>query len=60
MGRLEWNDRYKIGVDFIDKEHQTLFSTMNKLLKISESEEKSEWACREGGKIFKKSYHGAL
>lgn len=53
MGRLEWNDRYKIGVDFIDKEHQTLFSTMNKLLKISESEDKSEWACREGVKYLK-------
>lgn len=53
MGRLEWSNRYKIGVDFIDKEHQTLFSTMNKLLAISESEAKSEWACREGVKYLK-------
>lgn len=53
MGRLEWSNRYKIGVDFIDKEHQTLFSTMNKLLAISESEDKSEWACREGVKYLK-------
>lgn len=53
MKNLEWNDRYKIGVDFIDKEHQTLFSTVNKLLKIIEGEEKSEWACREGVKYLK-------
>lgn len=53
MKKLEWNDRYKIGVDFIDKEHQMLFSTMNKLLMISESEDKTEWACREGVKYLK-------
>lgn len=53
MKHLEWHDRYKIGVDFIDKEHQQLFLTMNKLLTISESEEKTEWACREGVKFLK-------
>ncbi|MCM1091277.1 MAG: response regulator [Muribaculum sp.] len=53
MRHLEWDDRYIINVDFIDKEHQTLFTTMNKLLKIIESEEKSEWACREGIKYLK-------
>ncbi|MDE6640910.1 MAG: response regulator [Acetatifactor sp.] len=53
MRHLEWNDRYKINVKLLDKEHQTLFTTMNKLLKIIESEEKSEWACREGVKYLK-------
>lgn len=53
MNQIVWDDNYKIGVDFIDKEHQTLFSTMNKLLKISENEEKSEWVCREGVKYLK-------
>ena len=53
MNHIEWNDRYKIGVDFIDKEHKLLFSTMNKLLRISENEEKSEWVCREGVKYLK-------
>lgn len=48
-----WRDSYKIGVDFIDREHKQLFSTMNKLLKISEDEEKSEWVCREGAKYLK-------
>ena len=53
MSHIEWNDSYKIGVDFIDKEHQQLFSMMNRLLRISENEQKSEWVCREGVKYLK-------
>ncbi len=53
MNQIVWKDYYKIGVDFIDKEHQSLFSTMNKLIKISENENKSEWVCREGVKYLK-------
>lgn len=53
MKQIVWNDRYKIGVDFIDKDHKLLFSTMNKLLQISEDEEKNEWVCREGVKFLK-------
>lgn len=53
MERIVWRENYKIGVDFIDKEHKQLFSTMAKLLTISESEDKSEWACREGVKYLK-------
>ena len=53
MNHIEWDDSYEIGVDFIDKEHRLLFSRMNKLLKLSETEEKSEWACREGVKYLK-------
>lgn len=53
MEHIAWNDDYKIGVDFVDKEHKQLFSTINKLLTISESEDKSEWACREGVKYLK-------
>ena len=53
MNQVAWNDRYKIGVDFIDREHKLLLSTMDKLLKMSEDEEKSEWACREGVKYLK-------
>lgn len=53
MNQIVWKDSYKIGVDFIDKEHQVLFSTMNKLLTLSENEEKSEWVCREGVKYIK-------
>lgn len=53
MSHIAWDKSYEIGVDFIDKEHQVLFSTMNKLLNLSESEEKSEWVCREGIKYLK-------
>lgn len=51
--QIKWNDRYKLGVDFIDKEHKLLFSTMDRLLSLSENEEKTEWACREGVKYLK-------
>lgn len=53
MNQVVWKDSYKIGVDFIDKEHKELFARMNKLLKLSENAEKSEWACREGVKYIK-------
>lgn len=53
MSHIVWNDSYDIGVDFIDKEHQVLFSTMNKLMSLSEREEKSEHVCREGIKYLK-------
>lgn len=53
MSHIAWDDSYAIGVDFIDKEHQVLFSTMNKLLSLSEREEKSEHVCREGIKYLK-------
>lgn len=53
MKQIVWRDDYCIGVDFIDKEHKQLFSTMNKLLRISAEEDKSEWVCREGVKYLK-------
>ena len=53
MSQIAWKDSYKMGVDFLDKEHQLLFSTMNKLHKIIENEEKSEWVCREGVKYLR-------
>lgn len=52
MKQIAWSDKYKMGIDFIDKEHKQLFSTMNKLLKIIE-EGKGEWACQEGVKYLK-------
>lgn len=53
MSHIVWDESYKIGVEFIDKEHQILFSTMNKLMSLSEREEKSEYVCREGIKYLK-------
>lgn len=42
VNKIVWNKRYEINVDFIDKEHKQLFSTINKLLTLSENEDKSE------------------
>lgn len=53
VNKIVWNKRYEINVDFIDKEHKQLFSTINKLLTLSENEDKSEWVCREGVKYLK-------
>lgn len=53
MERIVWHDSYNMDVDFLDREHKSLFSTMNKLLRISENEEKSEWVCQEGAKYLK-------
>ena len=51
--KLEWQERFNIGVDVIDKEHQRLFSTMSKLVEISQHEKKSQWACKEAIKYFR-------
>lgn len=53
MRQITWNDGYEMGVDFIDRDHKILFKTMNKLLKILEDGDKSEWVCREGVKFLK-------
>lgn len=53
MKTIAWNRRFELGVDFIDKEHKQLFATINKLLTLSENEEKREWVCKEGIKFLK-------
>lgn len=53
MKAIVWNKRYELGVDFIDKEHKQLFSTLNKLLTLSENKDKREWVCKEGIKFLK-------
>lgn len=53
MDQVVWHDKYKINVESIDKEHKKLFSTMNRLLRIIQEENKSEWGCREGVKYLK-------
>ena len=51
--QLVWDEKYNIGVDIIDKEHQRLFRIINKLFTFGEEEKKSKWACLEGIKYFK-------
>ncbi|MCM1258771.1 MAG: response regulator [Roseburia sp.] len=51
--RIVWQNRYNIGVDFIDKEHRKLFSIINKLFEYGENDEKTQWVIQEGIKYFK-------
>lgn len=53
MNELEWNERFNIGVEVIDKAHKRLFSIVRKLVDLNEEEEKRRWACEEGIKYFK-------
>lgn len=50
-----WNNRYNVGVDFIDSAHQKLFSVIHQLKSIVDLDdsEKSTWACSETIKFFK-------
>ena len=51
--QLEWQDRFNIGVELIDREHRKLFIVINKLLEFRNQDGKSQWVCQEGIKYFK-------
>ena len=51
--QLTWQERFNIGVDYIDKEHQKLFGIMSKMIRFGEQPEKHQWICDEGIKFFK-------
>lgn len=51
--RLIWQDRFNIGVSFIDEEHKKLFSILNRLFEYRKQEAKGQWVCEEGIKYFK-------
>lgn len=53
MEAVKWNDRFKLGVEVIDRAHQNLFSIVNKLIALNEDTAKQPHACREGIKYFK-------
>lgn len=50
---LEWNERFNIGVEKVDKAHRRLFSIVHKLMVLSEDEKKRKWASAEAIKFFK-------
>lgn len=53
--KLMWQDRYNTGVDFIDEEHKKIFNIVNKMLiSVETPGGKSQWACQEGIKYFKR------
>lgn len=53
MSMVEWDNRFNIGVEVVDKAHQRLFSIIRKMIKLNEDEEKQRHACRETIKYFK-------
>ena len=53
MKSAEWNERYNIGVESVDKAHRRLFSIVRKISTLTEDEEKNKWSCMEGIKYLK-------
>lgn len=49
----EWDKRFNIGVESIDKAHRKLFSIVHRLITLSKDESSGQWACAEGIKYFK-------
>lgn len=52
MKITEWDKKFEVGVNSIDKEHKQLFAIVKKLLNMIENQEKSEFAFREGIKYL--------
>ena len=50
---IEWNERFNIGVEEVDKAHRRLFSVFRKLMELSEDEKRGRWVCEEAIKYFK-------
>ena len=50
---IEWNERFNIGVEEVDKAHRRLFSVVRKLMELSEDEKSGRWVCEEAIKYFK-------
>lgn len=52
MNITEWDKKFELGVNSIDKEHKQLFTIVKKLLNMIENQDKSEFAFREGIKYL--------
>lgn len=52
MDKAVWDDRYKLGVEVIDKAHFNLFRIVGKLMVLVEDDASSENACKEGIKYL--------
>ena len=53
MNSVQWNDRFNIGVEIVDKAHQRLFSIVGKMMELNEDEGRRQHACQETIKYFK-------
>lgn len=52
MERIVWDNKYKIGVEVVDKAHEKLFRIMHKLLDLAENADTHQSAYREGIKYL--------
>lgn len=51
--QLIWQERFNIGVDFIDEEHKKLFGVLDRMFMYRDQKVKSQWVCKEGIKYFR-------
>ncbi len=53
MQQIQWQDRFNIGVEIVDRAHQRLFSIVQKILELYVERHEDQFACVEGIKYFK-------
>ena len=50
---IQWSDRYKVGVEYIDHAHQELFTIVQRLHKLVSEAGQDKWACEQAIKYLK-------
>ena len=53
MQRIQWQDRFNIGVEAIDQAHRKLFTIVQKIMDLYVERHENRFACVEGIKYFK-------
>ncbi len=52
MEKIMWDDRYKMGVEAVDRAHAKLFRIVNKLFDLSQDASANQAAYKEGIKYL--------
>ncbi len=50
---IEWDERYKVDVDRLDRAHRELFTIINRLYKLLNDGGRDKWACEQTIKYLK-------
>lgn len=53
MQGIQWQDRFRIGVDLVDEAHHKLFDIVQKIMELYVERHEGRFACEEGIKYFK-------
>lgn len=53
MQQIQWQDRFNIGVEIIDRAHRRLFAIVQKIMDLYVERHENKFACVEGIKYFK-------